>query len=84
MKADIIALCLVLTLPTAHASMYISGSANGGGMVSSDFETRGGYVSDTQIGDLLRWVSSLNNTSLVMGNGSYTIYKNGTIERVGR
>jgi hypothetical protein len=84
MKADIIALCLVLTLPTAHASMYISGSANGSGMVSSDFETHESYVSDTQHGVPIHWVSNLNNTSLVLGNSSYTIYKNGTIERVGR
>jgi hypothetical protein len=84
MKADIIALCPGLTHPPVHESMYMSGNANGSGMVSSDFETREIYVSDTQHGNQIHWVSSLNNTSLVMGNGSYAIYKNGTIERVGR
>lgn len=84
MKTKIIVLCVVLTSLAVHASMYMSGSANGSGTVSSDFETCEGYVSDTQHGNPLSWASSLNNTSLVLGNRSYIIYKNGTIERIGR
>ncbi|MCK9568418.1 hypothetical protein M0R72_05720 [Candidatus Pacearchaeota archaeon] len=78
----VVLLIALLADPTV-ATMTITGITNGKGTVTEDFATSEQSLHVNQALNDSNWTYSYNNTSLRIGNDTWEVYENGTIERVG-